>query len=41
MEFTKLNNGVQMPMHGIGTFYFHPTRQRHLQPMHSKRFVSL
>ena len=20
MEFAKLNNGVQMPMHGIGTF---------------------
>ena len=24
MEFTKLNNGVQMPMHGIGTFLLSP-----------------
>lgn len=24
MEFTKLNNGVQMPMQGIGTFLLTP-----------------
>ena len=24
MEFTKLNNGVEMPMQGIGTFLLSP-----------------
>lgn len=41
MKFIKLNNGVEMPMQGIGTFLLSLTRQRHLQPTLSKTDVSL
>ena len=30
MEYATLNNGVKMPMAGIGTFMLSPMRRKHL-----------
>ena len=41
MEYATLNNGIDMPMAGIGTFLLTPMRQKPLCPAHCSAGIAL